>query len=398
MPEIPDRMKWWVDAAFGLFIHWGVYSVPGRGEWVMYHEGIPVDEYRKFADDFTARHYKPRDWVALAQDAGMKYMVLTTRHHDGFCLFDSKVSDFTSVKTAAKRDLVAEYADACHSMGMRMGLYYSFEDWRFPGQLPHLPMKEDRSIYRPMVEQGIAQIREIVTNYGKVDVLWYDGNFPYDVWPYQELDDMVRGIQPDIIINNRAGQRDIAGDYETPEQHIQAYERPWEACMTMNDSWGYTPDERDYRTTYQLLGYLIQCASGGGNLLLNVGPDPEGRIPEPAVKRLRTIGDWMKVNGKAIYGAKSSPLSPHSFGSSTRVGNKLYLIVGRWPGSTLAMAWVGNKVVSATVLGDGRKARVEQQGQRVWLRDLPQYAPDNLATVIELEIEGEPRWPDVRYT
>ena len=328
----------------------------------------------------------------------MKYMVLTTRHHDGFCLFDSKVSDFTAPKTAAGRDLVAEFADACHSMGMRMGLYYSLEDWRFPGQLPHLPMMEDQSHYRPMVEQGIAQIRELLTNYGKVDILWYDGNFPYDAWPYEDMEIMARGLQPEIIINNRAGQRDVVGDHETPEQHIQAYERPWEANLTLNDSWGYTPSTVDYKTTYQALSLLLQCASQGGNLLLNVGPDPEGRIPPPSVERLREIGNWMKVNGRAIYGSERTPLTVNSLGYSTRVGDKMYLIVVRWPGSTLTMAWVGNAVKSATVLADGTKARVEQRGQKVWLHDLPQYAPDNLATVIEIEVEGEPRWPDVRYT
>ena len=390
-----DRMKWWTDARFGMFIHYGVYSLLNRGEWLMYSDKMPFDEYRPLADRFTADEFKPKEWATLARDAGMKYMVLTTRHHDGFCLFDSEVSDFTAPKTAAKRDLIAEYADACHSMGMRMGFYYSFEDWRFPGQLPHLPIKEDRSIYKPMVEQAVAQIREIVTNYGRVDILWFDGNFPYDVWPYQEIDDMVRGLQPGIIINNRAG---LPGDFGTPEQNIRAEERPWEACMTISDTWTHVPGDTNLKSVQQIIAMICQCASGAGNLLLNVGPDPEGRIPQALAERLRGVGNWMRVNDRAIRGSERAPLVAQTWGYSTRVGDRLYLLVQRWPGSTLPMAWVGNEIVSATVLADGRKARIEQEGDRVWLHELPQYAPDPDMSVIELEIDGEPRWPDVRFT
>jgi alpha-L-fucosidase len=392
--KTPDHMKWFVEARFGMFIHWGLYAIPGRGEWIMYQDHIPNDEYAKLADEFNPQHYKPRDWVALAQDAGMKYMVLTTRHHDGFCLFDSKVSDFTSSKTAAKRDLVAEYAEACHALGMPMGLYYSLVDWRLPGALNCYPYDPEAD-YSALVDQAHAQVRELMTNYGKVAILWYDGGGPGPIYKPVELNAMARKLQPGIIINNRSGTEE---DYGTPEQHVVAEERPWEACMTMNDSWGYVPSEKNYKTVMQLLGTLSMCAGQGGNLLLNVGPDSQGRIPSVAVDELRSIGKWMRVNGKAIYGSSSTTLKlSGGLGCSTRVGEKLYLMIHAWPGSTIAFGWCGNPVLRARVVSTGDEARIEQKGDRVWLRDLPQYAPDPDMSVVEIEVEGEPRWPSLRY-
>ena len=390
-----DRLAWWQEGRFGMFIHWGIYAVPGRGEWVMYHEGWSNEEYARFADDFTAKHYSPKDWVALAQDAGMKYMVLTTRHHDGYCLFDSKTTDFSAPNTAPGRDLVAEYADACHAAGMKTGFYYSLEDWRFPHQLPHKPIHEDMSVYEPMVEQAHAQVHELMTNYGQVDLLWYDGGFPAEIWRPVELNAMVRELQPDIIINNRAGSPE---DYCTPEQRVAVQDRPWESCMTMNDIWGYTPDEKDYKSVYEIEKILISATSQGGNLLMNVGPDPEGRIPRPAVDRLRAVGAWLRTNGEAVYGAGPSVLKTHSLGPTSRVGNKQYIFVKNWPGSTIRFAWCGNNVLSARVLATGDEARIEQDGQIVWLHDMPQYAPDPNFSVIEITVEGEPKLPDVQYT
>ena len=281
---VPEHMKWWVDARFGMFIHWGVYSIPSRGEWVLYQEHMTNDEYARLADEFDPRSYRPAEWVKLAADAGMKYVVLTTRHHDGFCLFDSKVSDFTAPKTAAGRDLIAEFAEACHSAGMRMGFYYSLVDWRFPGILPPgtKPYLKD---WEPMVEQAHAQVREILTNYGKVDILWYDGCNPHDpdFWRSQELNAMARDLQPDIIINNRAA---LPADYGTPENRVIAEQRPWEACYTMNDSWGNCATDRNYKSPKELLHLLISCVSQSGNLLLNVGPDRDGVVPAEATERL----------------------------------------------------------------------------------------------------------------
>jgi alpha-L-fucosidase len=377
-----------------MFVHWGLYSLLGRGEWVMYREHIPAEEYRRLADDFKPRQYIPRDWVALAQDAGMRYVVLTTRHHDGFCLFDSKVSDFTAPRTAARRDLVAEYVDACRVAGMRIGFYYSLADWRFPGGLFNLPF-DAKIDYEPMVEQAHTQIRELLTNYGPVDILWYDGQHPGDIWRSSELQAMVRALQPAIVTNDLPGAR---GDYATHEQTADGDDRPWEACFTMNDCWGYVPDDDNYQTVTQILGTLGICAGKSGNLLLNVGPDGEGRIPRPAVDRLRQVGAWMRTNGKAIYGSSRTVLRPPSeVGCSTRVGDRLYLLLHRWTGPTFALAWVGNRVLHARLLATGQEAHVEQVGDRVWLHDLPEFAPDPHISVIELEVERAPRWPEVRF-
>ena len=389
-----DRLKWWIEARFGMFIHWGVYAIPGRGEWILYQEHIPVEEYARLADQFNPGHYSPAEWVAIAQNAGMKYMVLTTRHHDGFCLFDSAVSDFTAPKTAAKRDLVGEFAEACHAAGMRMGFYYSLEDWRFPGQLPHLPRKED-SVYEPMVEQAHAQVREICSNYGKVDILWYDGGFPSGVWRAEELNAMVRELQPEIIINNRAGTDE---DFGTPENTIIAEARPWEACYTMNRTWGHAPFDRNYMSPREIIRLLATCVDSGGNLLLNVGPDADGRFPLKAVENLQHVGQWLRRHGDAIYGAGPAPFSAPALGLASRKGNRVFLLIQRWPGSTLPFAWCGNKVVSARVLATGQEARIEQAGDRVWLHDLPAFPPDPWHNVIELGLEGEPQPSDPAYT
>jgi len=381
-------MNWWQNARFGMLITWGLYSIPAHGEWLLYQEHIPFEEYKKLADQFNPQHYNPAEWVALAKEAGMKYIVIVTRHHDGFCLFDSKVSDFTSVKTAAKRDLIGEFARACHEAGMRLGFYYSLVDWRFPGVLPHGTRLADE-VYRPLVEQAHAQVRELLSNYGKVDILWYDMLVPHDpiLWRSEELNAMARQLQPDIIINNRAG---VAADFSTPENTIRALDTPWEACYSMNRTWGYARYDRNFKPVNELLRLLGSCASQGGNFLLNVGPEADGRIDIDSVERLRSIGRWMRTNGKAIYGAGPSPVGAPNLGMETRVGDKVYLLMQRWPGSTVPLAWFGSKVVSATLLANGQQARIEQKGDRVWLHDLPAYPLDPYLNVIELTFDGPP--------
>lgn len=383
-----DHMKWWHEARFGMLITWGLYSIPAHGEWIMYQEHIPFDEYKTLADQFNPQSYSPAEWVALAKEAGMKYIVIVTRHHDGFCLFDSKVSDFTSVKTAAKRDLIAEFAVACHAAGMRMGLYYSLVDWRFPGVIPHGTREKD-AVYKDLVNQAHAQVRELLTNYGKVDILWYDMLVPNNpqLWRSQELNKMARQLQPDIIINDRAG---VTADFGTPENTIIAQNNSWEACYAMNRTWGYARYDRNYKTVNELLRLLGSCASQGGNFLLSVAPDADGRIDIESVERLRSIGRWMKTNGKAIYGAGPSPIGAPNLGMETRVGNNVYLLMQRWPGPTVPFAWCGSRVTSATLLANGQAARIEQNGDRVWLHDLPAYPLDPYLNVIELTFEGEP--------
>ncbi|HPA45752.1 MAG TPA: alpha-L-fucosidase [bacterium] len=394
-PESKNRLQWWQEARFGMFIHWGLYSLLGRGEWVFYQEHFGPEEYAKLADRFHPQHFRPKEWVAMAQDAGMRYMVITTRHHDGFCLYDSKVSDFTAPKTAAKRDFIAEFADACRTMGMRVGFYYSLMDWRFPGAIPHSVIQPDE-VYLSEVEQAHAQVREICTQYGTVDILWYDMMHPHkaDLWRSEELNRMVRELQPDIIINDRAG---LPEDFGTPENVIRVDARPWEACYTMNRTWGYAKYDRNYKPPHEIIRLLTTCVDGGGNLLLNVGPDGEGEFPIESVETLRHVGRWMRANGKAIYGAGPSPISAPALGLASRVGDRVYLLIQRWPGSPVAFAWCGSKVASARVLSTGQEATIEQKGDRVWLRGLPDYPPDPYMNVIELEFDGEPRASDPAY-
>lgn len=390
-----SKIKWWQDARFGMFIHWGVYSAPGRGEWLMYQEHIPFSEYALLAGQFNPKDYNPKEWVAMAKKAGMKYIVLTTRHHDGFCLFDSKVSDFTAPKTGAKRDLIKEFADACHEAGMRMGFYYSLQDWHIPGTLPQgYPVAE--STMKLLADQAREQVRELLTNYGKVDVLWFDGltvDGP-EAWHSQELLDLARKLQPNIIINDRSG---LPGDFATPENAVTAQSRPWESCFCMNRTWGYAPNDRNYKPVNEILRLLASCASQSGNFLLNVSPDGEGTILAEQVEILNNLGKWMDVNGKAVYGAGPSPVVAPNLGMTCRVNNKVYLLIQRWPGTTVPLAWCGSKVKSARLLITGQYARIEQKGDRVWLHDLPLSPPDPWLTVIELTFEGEPMASEPAY-
>ena len=384
----PD-MQWWQEARFGMFIHWGVYSIPGRGEWLMYQEHVPFSEYAALAGQFNPQKYSPKEWVAKAKEAGMKYMVLTTRHHDGFCLFDSKFSGFTAPKTGAKRDLVSEFADACHAAGMRMGFYYSLMDWHFPGVLP-LGVSVPEPTMKLIADQAYQQVQELLSNYGKVDILWFDGCNPNDPlkWRSQQILDMARKLQPDILINDRAA---LPGDFSTPENVVAAQPRPWESCFCMNRTWGYAQYDRNYKPVHEILRLIAACTSQSGNFLLNVSPDGDGVIPVEQAEILSSIGKWMKVNGKAVYGAGPSPISAPNLGMATRVKDKVYLLIQRWPGSTVPIAWYGSKVKSACLLATGQYARIEQKDDRVWLHDMPQYPPDPWLSVIELTFEGEPR-------
>ena len=395
------RIKWFSDARFGIFIHWGLYSILGRGEWVMYVERISKEEYAKLADKFNPTKFNAHKWVALAKNAGARYMVLTTRHHDGFCLFDSKVSNFTSVKTAAKRDFVREYVNAARKAGMRIGFYYSLLDWRFPGY--HVGPKKDPISFNAMVEQAHEQVKELMTNYGKIDILWYDGGWIPGIkdiakyWRSKELNKMVRKLQPHIIINNRSG---IAEDIDTPEQHVTASKpgRAWETCMTIGDScgWGYIKHNPNLKSTTQLIQYLVTAASGGGNYLLNVGPKPDGTIQKEFVDRLTEIGRWLKVNGESIYGSDRIPPGflwggAGMLGVLTAKGRTLYLHVFRWPGSIATIAGIKNKILSARILGVNKKIKVEQTiDGKVFIKGLPENPPDKHDTVIALELDGKP--------
>jgi len=396
--EYEKRMKWFVNARFGMFIHWGAYSVPARGEWFMYYEKIPPKEYVRYAEMFKPKKYDPYKWAMLARQAGMKYMVLTARHHDGFSLFESSVSDFTSVKLGPKRDLVAEYVKAVRKAGLKVGLYYSPPDWRLA---PHNrgPYKDPKGFKKMVVEYVQPQIRELLTNYGKIDLLWFDQAPPIQTRPYKgykipnpgpwrskETVAMVRKLQPHIIINDRSG---LPGDYATSEITFKPPTpyRYFEHCLPINDHWGHHKNSTWWKSARQLLRLFGASVSAGGNFIVNVDPDPDGVIPAEEVRILKDMGRWMKDNARAMYGCTGSTVNAMGCGLSTAKGNTAYLHCHHWPGTRLVIPDLRCKVLSAEILASGKKLKLEQRGSRVNL-SLPAKDPDRkIFSVIALKCD-----------
>jgi alpha-L-fucosidase len=397
-----DRMKWWHEAKFGMFIHWGLYSVIGQHEWAMEFEGIPIAQYEKVARHFHPKPNAARDWARLAKKAGMKYMVMTTKHHEGFCHWDSKLTDYNAVKQGPGRDLVREYVDAARAEGLRVGFYYSLMDWHHPDGAK---CKTDEAARKRFVEYTHGLIRELLTNYGKIDVLWYDVSWPLDRagWESDRMNEMVFALQPEIIVNNR---NQMEGDFSTPEQKIEAAAegRAWESCMTLNDSWGFNRYDDGWKTPKTVVNNLATCARGGGNYLLNIGPMPDGSIPPETVEVLETVGKWMETNGKVIYTAERGQLATNAGANFTRSGNTLYIHQHYWPGHTPAAEWLEfyqpesvialgglkAKVLSAKILKTGQKVKFTQDELTVRFTGLPVAAPDQPVTVIEVECDGVP--------
>ena len=380
------RMKWWHEARFGMFIHWGLYSVLGRHEWVMENEGIPVAEYETIAKRFHPKPNFARDWARLAKQAGQKYMVMTTKHHEGFCNFDTKLTDYCAPKQGPGRDLVKEYVEAARAEGLRVGFYYSLMDWHHPDGAR---ASTDEAARRRFVDYIHGQIKELLTNYGKIDVLWYDVAWPLDArgWESDEMNEMVFKLQPEIIVNNR---NKLDGDFATPEQRIEAADRAWESCMTMNDSWGYNAADDNWKTPKTVVRNLITCSRGQGNYLLNIGPKPDGSIPEESVKILSSVGKWMDRNGQSIYKSDKCSIVRSNFASFSRIGNTLYMHVHYWPGEVVSLGGLKTKVKSARLLATGKDVKFEQETFRVRFMGLPAKAPDDPVTTIAIECDGEP--------
>ena len=369
-----------------MFIHFGLYSVLGRHEWAMENEGIPVAEYEHLAKRFNPKPHAARAWARLAKAAGMKYMVMTTKHHEGFCLFNTKLTNYCAPKQAAGRDLVAEYVEAARGEGMHVGFYYSLMDWHHPDGAR---CATDEAARRRFVDYTHGLVRELCTNYGKLDILWYDVNWPLtpEGWESVKMNEMVRKLQPDILINNRSG---IPEDFTTPEQHIQAFSQPWEACMTMNDSWGYQRADDDWKSPKTIVRNLLTCTRDGGNYLLNIGPKGDGSIPEPSTQILTAVGQWMDKHGDLIHKADRCQMKRSDFALFTRQGNTLYMHVYFWPGSTVALGGLQQKVLSAKLYPTGEPVKFDQEQWRVRLTGLPETAPDPIATVLQVECDGEP--------
>lgn len=411
-----QRLSWWSDARFGMFIHWGLYSqwgchypgpdgklLDGGSEHMMQHLKIPLADYAKIADVFNPVKFDAGEWVRIARDAGMKYIIITAKHHDGFAMFDSQSSDYNIVaRTPFKRDPVKELAEACRQQGLKFGVYYSLgRDW----QDPDVPTRngyrsntwdypdESKKVFARYFERKVKpQIRELLTHYGPIAVLWFDTPEEISKDESLELVHLIRSLQPDCIINQRVGNR--YGDYRVAEQQVPAagYSDPWETCMTLNRHWGYFAGDENWKPAEFLIRHLVDITSKGGNFLLNVGPTGEGVIPAGSVEHLEEIGQWLKVNGEAIYGTTASPFKKLDWGRCTKKitagGATLYLHVFDWPADgRLVVPGLKNAVISATLLADGKTLQTSGGDQGVILT-VPAAAPDKISSTIVLKVKG----------
>jgi alpha-L-fucosidase len=421
--EHDQRMSWFRDGRFGLFIHWGVYSVPAGewngktnyGEWFLEETKMPVSQYEKFAGQFNPVKFDANEWVRMAKNAGMKYIVITSKHHDGFGMFRSSLTDWCIKSTPFRRDPLKELAQACQEQGIRFCLYHSIMDWHHPDWGVRRPWN-DKAAGTPDMDRYDAylkgQLKELLTGYGPIGILWFDGQWekPWTAERGIDLYNYVRGLQPNIIINNRVGkpvdsasgigfaERGRVGDYGTPEQEIPATGFgpgvDWESCMTMNNHWGYNKNDQNWKSSTTLIRNLIDCASKGGNYLLNVGPTSEGLFPEASVERLAEIGKWMKDNSESIYGTQASPFESLPWGRCTQKQEsgrtRLYLHVFNWPADgKLVLPGLANKPIKAWLLDGAQPLEVASADNQVAIA-LPEKAPDPHASVIALEIKGKP--------
>ncbi len=408
------RMKWFTEARFGLFIHWGVYSVPAGewkgktnyGEWFMEETHMPVSQYEKFAQQFNPVKFDARQWAALAKEAGVKYLVITSKHHDGFGMFPSQETDWCIKSTPFQRDPLKELSEACREAGIKFCLYHSIMDWHHPDWGKRRAWN-DKATGKPDMDRYTAymkrQLKELVTNYGPLGILWFDGEWEAP-WTHDRGVDLYaycRSLQPDIIVNNRVGKARAGmegmdkgkglGDYGTPEQNVPAngfgpgvY---WESCMTMNGHWGYNKHDDHWKSATELIHILVDCSSKGGNYLLNVGPTSEGLIPGPSVERLKAIGQWMKVNGESIYGTTASSIGRPKWGRSTTKGDTIYLHVFDWPkDGKLLVEKPAKPVKKAWLLADPEKTPLAMRvdGGSLVI-DVPTHVPDVADTVIVAE-------------
>lgn len=391
--------EWFHEARYGMFIHFGLYSMLGRGEWALNREAIPVDEYKKLADSFSPDKFDAGATCDLAVRGGMRYVVFTTMHHDGFCLYDTKLTDFNSVR-ACGRDLTGEIVEAAKSRGLKIVLYHSLNHWTSkPDAVDAL---EDEAAYETFIDNTFERIRELVTLYNPIDTLWYDGWWPFNAekWKAEEMNAMVREIQPHIMFNGRNG---LPGDFATPEGHMGSPSpwRPWEGCMTLNNNWGYHKGDHDWKSPSHVMDLLATAAQGRGNLLLNIGPRGDGSVPEASVEIIETVGDWLGRCGEAIYGTDTFTYDLQEkgdhrgdwncHGQMTAKGNALYQLVKRWPGNELTIAGLQGTVKNVTLLGEkGGECQFEQQGGRVTVKGLPDAPTDSLCPVLRFECDAPP--------
>lgn len=428
-----EKTRWFMEDRFGMFIHFGLYAIPARGEWVMSDEEITQKEYEKYFEEWNPDHCDMKEWAHLARRAGMKYAVLTTKHHEGFCLFDSEYTNYTSVK-ACGRDLVREFTEAFRAEGLKVGLYYSLLDWHHPdypayGDMYHPDRNNEMYKNREHYFENYLtylhnQVRELMTNYGKIDLLWFDFSYEGHVgedWHGKELLEMIHEIQPDILINGRlegSGEHYgsalsdtpsiYAGDFACPEMIIppeglrtpSGKAVPWEACMTLNNNWGYTPTDLHYKSAGQIIRKLIECTSKNGNLIVNISPTARGDVPREQVEILNQVGKWMYENAESIYGCGAAGLPKPEWGWFTRKGKRVFAHITESSTGAILLEGLGGKIRKARCLKDGSELLLstplmaqEYQSCAFLNFQRPEYfyyaIQDDTATVIELELTEE---------
>lgn len=420
-----ERTEWFMQDRFGMFIHWGLYAIPARGEWVRSHEQLPIEDYEPFFHSFKPDRYNPKVWAKAAKAAGMKYAVMTTKHHDGFCLFDSALTDYKATNTPAGCDLTREYVEAFREEGLKVGFYYSIIDWHHPDYPaygdPHHPMRTDETFKEQASEQNFSryltymhgQVKELLSNYGEIDILWFD--FSYndmtgEKWEATKLVQMIRELQPNIIIDNRLGgdlaaaePELYAGDFASPEQILPVKgivnelgeALPWEACITLNHHWGYHAYDRDYKSAKQVIRGLVECVSKNGNLLLNVGPNAMGEIPQLSLDVLAEVGKWMQHNGESIYGCGGAELAKPEWGRYTQQNDILYAHIYDRGIGPIALEGLASRVKSVRLLADGSEVNIDEPwnssyatGDYLFINFPSEQLPCEQDTVLALELKA----------
>jgi alpha-L-fucosidase len=416
-----ERMKWWTDARFGMFIHWGLYALPARHEWVKNAERLTNEQYQKYFEMFNPDMYNPKEWAKMAKAAGMKYVVLTAKHHEGFCLFDSKYTDYKSTNTPVGKDLIKEYVEAFRAEGLKVGFYYSLIDWHHPDYTidrvhpqrqesdtayERLNKGKDMNKYRQYIKN---QVTELLTNYGEISIIWFDFSFPgkngkgHDDWDSENLLKLTRKLQPGIIVDDRLDLSNVDGgwDFISPEQYkvakwpeLNGKRVPWETCQTFSGSWGYYRDENTWKSPAQLIELLVESVSKGGNLLLNVGPTARGVFDSRAQDRLTAMGKWMKYNSRSVYGCTEAPAGftapANTLLTYNPVTKRLYVHLLSYPMGNLTLPNMGDKVKYIQFLHDASEIGFwpgKNETKNDLTLSLPVLKPDVEIPVLEVYLK-----------
>jgi alpha-L-fucosidase len=408
-PENLEARRWFQDAKFGLFIHWGVYSVLGKGEWVMNNDKMTISEYEKLPPQFNPTEFDPAEWVGLAKAAGMKYITITSKHHDGFAMFDSKLTDWDIVdRTPYKKDVLKMLADECRKQGVKLFFYHSQLDWRCADYFPRgrtgltagRPESGEWSKYLDFMD---GQLKELLTNYGPIGGIWFDGMWdkPQADWRLEQTYKLIHDLQPAALVGSNHHLKPFPGEdfqmfeKDLPGQKTASFNEnsevgdlPLETCETINGAWGYNSSDKRFKSTKDLIHYLVRAAGYNANFLLNVGPMPDGRIQPEFVTRLKEVGQWLEKNGESIYGTRNGPLTPRPWGVTTRKANKVYLHIINWQDPVLSMPKMPQKVKSAKFLKDGSKVEFLEHDKYGFFIRIPRSAMDEIDTIVVLELAG----------